>query len=956
MALDERVAIVGMHVKLPMNISTCDEFWQLLLAGRDVFERGPISGRKVSITSRIADASWFAAEHFGVSDFEADLMDPQHRLLLEMSWECLTSLTSRDSERITGVFASCSPSSFFHEVLTCRPDLWERYSGQLIDGNQPDFLATRIAYSLGLRGPAMYVGTACSSSLVAVNQAIQAINTLQCDQALVAAARIRSPRETGYEATSGGIYSADGVCRPFSEAANGTVPGDGAAVILLKRLEDAVADGDHINAVIEGSAVNNDGQSKVGFAAPSVEGQLDCISTALDVSQVRASEVCYVEAHGTGTNVGDPIELRALSRAYGPPQPGRARFLGSVKANIGHCDVASGLFGLVKTAMVLEREVLPPQINLGRATSRHDWSNLALCVSETAVELGAHAGPGGSLTAGVSSLGVGGTNAHVLLRNARNLVRVKTGRVPPPIIRLTRRKEYGVEILMPAETGPASQATVDSIGGGSAGLTDEILMEMFSRHTIDPVADVNVDFFDQGGDSLGLIYLSEELTEAAGQEISVDALTQTPTVAFVRKLLETGRGVAVGPRGGAATDDADLMSVHAEIAAHLAGRFPPKRHDAAPAGGSDIVLLTGATGFVGSFILAELLSRGTHVACLLRDGRGRRAGLVERLKEFGLWHPGHDPLLEVVDGDITKLNLGIEPSAYHVLSGSVARIIHCAAWVNHIYPYTRLADVNTHSAAEFLSLAGNTRPKGLTFVSTSAVLDSVGYVTDSEVGNAPLESLPPESNGYSRSKAIAELYFGRADEFGVPAVIVRIPNIFGDRKSFQINNRDAIWSWIKAIIATDRYPSSFDAPGNDLLQALPADIAARVIVDAEHPGAAPGCRIVNAIPNLVCSSRGLLAGLRDAGHHPQPQADREWYSLVSKLDAREVWVAGIAADTAKHEDGASPQRLCRYRLDDDPGVSHLVNTEAIWSPPDMAAYIRSLTSVLATSRAQIGLA
>jgi acyl transferase domain-containing protein len=435
-----------MHVKLPKKIGTCEELWQLLLDGRDVFERGPVTRQKVSITSHIDDALWSAAGQLGITDSEAELMDPQHRLLLEMSWECMKSVTQPGSDRITGVFASCNASSFFRDVMTYRPDEWERANMQLLEANQPELLATRIAYALDLTGPALYIGTACSSALVAVNLAIQAINSLQCDQALVAAACIASPWETGYAVLPGDIYSPDGFCRPFSDAANGTLPGNGAAVILLKRLDDAVADDDYIYAVIEGSAVNNDGRAKVGFAVPSVEGQVDCILTALDVAQVTASEVCYVEAHGAGTSVGDPVELRALSLAYGALDPGRERFVGSIKANIGHCDVAAGLFGLIKTALVLDRRILPPQINLGTPTTQHDWNDRDLHVAPVAVALDPHAGPDGGLIAGVNALGVGGTNAHVLLRNASSVVERITNRRPPLINRLTGRRKCGIQV------------------------------------------------------------------------------------------------------------------------------------------------------------------------------------------------------------------------------------------------------------------------------------------------------------------------------------------------------------------------------------------------------------------------------------------------------------------------------------------------------------------------------
>jgi thioester reductase-like protein len=409
-----------------------------------------------------------------------------------------------------------------------------------------------------------------------------------------------------------------------------------------------------------------------------------------------------------------------------------------------------------------------------------------------------------------------------------------------------------------------------------------------------------------------------------------------------------GRGAAPTVPGlvgdGLPSSSADLRAVRAEIDSRLAAVRPPAGAAGLPAGEPGTVLLTGATGFVGAFLLAELAESGAHVVCLLRGGADRRGGLVARLRELGLWRDRYASRIEVVGGDIGRPLLGLAPDTYRDLCDRVGRVVHAAAWVNHIYPYDRLAEVNAHSAAALLAFAATKRRKSLTLVSTSAVFEAADQPEGSEIGAVPVRSLPGESSGYVRSKAVAELYAERAGDFGVPAVVVRIPSVFGDRRLYQINASDAIWSWTRAILVTGRYPSSFDDPDNELFQALPADIAARAIADAGRSADEPGCRIVNAIPRAVGGTRLLLDGLRAAGHDPLPMPDREWYHLVGRLDAREIWVAGIATHIARRPDtGAPRRRLHRFSPAPDPDVARLVDAHAIRSPADMAGYIGSLT-------------
>jgi nucleoside-diphosphate-sugar epimerase len=272
----------------------------------------------------------------------------------------------------------------------------------------------------------------------------------------------------------------------------------------------------------------------------------------------------------------------------------------------------------------------------------------------------------------------------------------------------------------------------------------------------------------------------------------------------------------------------------------------------------------------------------------------------------------------------------------------VGSIVHCAAWVNHVYPYEVLAAANAHSAAAILELAVTEHRKPVTFVSSAGVFDLSRYPVGADLPARALTAFPDEHEGYSRSKAVAEAYFARAADVGARVSVVRIPKVFGDRHAHQIQDSDSIWSWTRAMLRTGRYPSSYDEPGNELFQALPADVVARVIIEAGPPSGGPGCRFVNAVPNLVCSSRNFIAGIREAGYAVEPLADRDWYEAVSKLDPEEIWVAALAGQMATAADVESPQRLHRFSLDDDPEVSALVNSAAVWTPKDVAGYVRSL--------------
>ena len=454
----ERIAIVGLSGRFP-GARELESFWDNLRRGVHALRTlsdAELEAAGVSRAQRehpdwvraayvLDEATHFDAGRFGYSPREAELMDPQQRLFLECSLEALEDAgydPERSSQAI-GVFASTSLSSYLLRALTRRPELMETVGAYgLMLGNDKDYAATRVAHQLGLRGPALNVQTACSSSLVAIHYACQSLLSGECDMALSGAATVSFPQGAGYQYQPGMIASPDGLCRAYDERAQGTAFGAGAAVVVLKRLSDALRDRDTIHAVILGSAVNNDGPSKVGFTAPSVEGQTAVISEALAAAGVEPGDIQYVEGHGTGTALGDPIEVSALNQAFGGRSLGPRRcVLGSLKANLGHLDAAAGVAGLMKTVLALKHRTLPPTPHFQKPNPRIDFDAGPFHVLSEARPWG-----DGSTRrrAGVSSFGIGGTNAHVVLEEAPAALATASRR-PWHVLALSARTERGLE-------------------------------------------------------------------------------------------------------------------------------------------------------------------------------------------------------------------------------------------------------------------------------------------------------------------------------------------------------------------------------------------------------------------------------------------------------------------------------------------------------------------------------
>jgi phthiocerol/phenolphthiocerol synthesis type-I polyketide synthase E len=396
---------------------------------------------------RLTDIAGFDAEFFGIPPREAEIMDPQHRLFLECAWEALERAGHSPDPpgQVVGVFAGCGMPGYFIANLAARDDLMQSAGAfPLMLANDKDFLATRVAYKLGLTGPAYTVQTACSTGLVAVHLACQSLLSGECGMAIAGAVSLRVPQDAGYLHQPGMILSPDGHCRPFDADAQGTIGGSGVGVVVLRPLADARRDGDPVLAVIKGTAVNNDGSDKVGYTAPSVSGQAAVIADALAVAGVSAAEIGYVEAHGTATPLGDPIELWALARVFASAG-GARRLLGSVKSNFGHLDTAAGIAGLIKATLAIHHGVIPPSLHFKRPNPEAGEA-ASLFRIPTIAEIWP---PGPTRRrAGVSSFGIGGTNAHVVLEEAPAPIPAQSTD-PPYLLTLSAR---GIAPLSAAAT------------------------------------------------------------------------------------------------------------------------------------------------------------------------------------------------------------------------------------------------------------------------------------------------------------------------------------------------------------------------------------------------------------------------------------------------------------------------------------------------------------------------
>lgn len=476
------IAVVGMAGRFP-GASSVSEFWRNLRDGVEsivdlseddlidagVGEKALANRAYIRRAALLPGIAEFDADFFGFTPQAARMLDPQHRLFLQAAWHALedAGVDPADTDKTVGVFGTSSTSGYLlYNVMSHYDPAMVIGQGASFDmvnlslSNDKDHLATRVAHQLNLRGPALSVQTACSSSLVAVHLACQSILNGECEMALAGGSSIRIPHHVGYWYEPGSMVSPTGRCRPFDIRSDGTIFGSGVGVVVLKPLQDALDDGDRIHAVIRGSALNNDGATKMNYAAPTAAGQAEVIAEAHAVAEVDASTISYVETHGTGTPLGDPIEIEGLRQAFGFSEEDRQGpcYLGSVKSNIGHLETAAGIAGLIKTILCLKHRAIP-------ATLHYTSPNPELHLDRGPFAIRGEDGPwrwNGVLRAGVSSFGVGGTNAHIVLEEAP--APVKSEVIPGPQVLLlsarTPEALAGARTALAAELSDADEVSL----------------------------------------------------------------------------------------------------------------------------------------------------------------------------------------------------------------------------------------------------------------------------------------------------------------------------------------------------------------------------------------------------------------------------------------------------------------------------------------------------------------
>ncbi|WP_231427174.1 polyketide synthase [Pedobacter sp. Leaf250] len=458
---DRDIAVIGMAGRFP-GAETISALWQLLCKGEETTtfftdeeldEHIPdqIKNDLLYIKARgvIKDTMLFDPDFFGINKKLAELMDPQQRIFLEIAYEVLekTGHLPSKADHKTGVFAGCGPNLYYENNVLAHPDKIETMGKlQVTTVNDKDYIASRTAYHLNLKGPAININSACSTSLLAILEAVNSLRAMQCDVAIAGGASINSCANSGHIYQEGSILSKDGHCRPFDDDSTGTVFSDGAGVVLLKRLEDAKADGDQIYAVIKGVGVSNDGNDKASFTAPSTEGQADAVLAAIADADVESSDISYVETHGTGTPIGDPIEFEGLVQAFGQQNIKQYCAIGSIKSNFGHLTEAAGVASFIKTCLSLHHKKLVPSIGFNTPNKHIDFDNSPFYVNNHLQNWNAE-----TRLAGVSSFGVGGTNVHVVLEGYENTMQTPVTKRAHELISWSAKsmeslKDYGSKL------------------------------------------------------------------------------------------------------------------------------------------------------------------------------------------------------------------------------------------------------------------------------------------------------------------------------------------------------------------------------------------------------------------------------------------------------------------------------------------------------------------------------
>jgi thioester reductase-like protein len=914
--MDTDIAVVGVACRFP-DAAGPREFWRNVDAGTvstralpaDALRAAGVSERLlrspdyVAVGATLAEPGHFAADFFGYSPREAELIDPAQRLFLEACWEALEAAGHPPGPGAahTGVFAGTGPSNYTlavqvaaareHGVAAVNDD------ADVYLGSAPDFLTSRVAYKLGLRGPSVSVGTACSSSLTAVHQAVLSLLSGECDLALAGGATVIEP-VTGYRYRPGGIASADGLCRAFDARSTGTAFGSGIGVVALRRLSDALADGDPIVAVVLGTAAGNDGAQRSGFTAPSPDGVASVVRAALGVAGVAGDELRYVEAHGSGTPLGDQIELRGLTDGLAAAGTGFCG-LGTVKANIGHCGPAAGIAGFLKAVHVAATGSLPAHPLFEHA---RDPGVLADGPFTIAREPDRCADPARRVL--VNSMGLGGTTAAAVLapppaptrpaapagdqvrlllsartrgeldamsraladelaRNELPLAdvahtlrvgraafaerRVVTAapeqvvaalRLPrPPLVRtarttpsgpftgtgegdavhawldgaevdwsrfageagrrvtlptypFSRKRFWALDRLdpvaaVPAAPAPASTSDTDDLEASLLG----VWRELFGVDTIG----LDDEFGTLGGTSLLSVRMVLEIQRR--HDVLVNVHRAGGSKATVRRLAGLVRG---GDSGEIADGDGALADADIELPLGPLAPAGPERSG---------VLLTGATGFIGAFLLHELLRvPDRRVHCVVRAGDETQAW--QRLRDTAARYalPAPDPARVTVAATLSDVD-----------AGAVGHVLHCAARVVFTEPYRVLREDNVLPLVDLVRAA------------TGESLG--GAYRIAETRDQPLD---PLQGGYGVSKWAGERILERAERDGMRVRVFRPGYVLGSTATGACNPRDFLWRLLASGLAVGAHPDDDRA-----LPMAPVDVVAAAIAGlAVQPGSA----------------------------------------------------------------------------------------------------------------------
>lgn len=531
-----RIAIVGLACRVPGADNVAD-FWDNLLGKKcSISQFGdsvPESHKQqypgvIYSKGLISGPNMFDRRRFNISPREASIMDPQIRLLLTCAMEAFADagIPHEKAGAGTSVWMTSNHNSYcnFADIAPDSPS--EKLLYRTLNGF--DFAAGRVSYHLNLKGESVSMATACSSSLAAVHLAARSLETGGCDLALVGGASIQFPRELGYIYREGMIYSKDGYCRPFSHDATGVVEGDGVICCLLKRLEEALADGNGIYAVIDGTFINHDGSEKIGFTAPGISGMKNCILGAQKSAGVRPGQIAFVEAHGTGTKLGDLLEVAVLKEIFGENN-GNAVYLQSAKANCGHLIHASGLFALMKTALSLNAGLLPPQAVFTGPNPGLKLDKTPFCVNTDPVKLSPKAGSG-EVFAGVSNFGMAGTNTHAIVSRPAEYA-------PKTVSRQLVAWQAENFWLTPETVYPNLLAAAPRAAAPiSADVITQEIQNFLSDYNIEGELSPEINLTDLGVDSLLLLELTDRLNKAAKARVSYRDLLKAQTLGGILKL------------------------------------------------------------------------------------------------------------------------------------------------------------------------------------------------------------------------------------------------------------------------------------------------------------------------------------------------------------------------------------------------------------------------------------